>query len=88
MFSSAIAHAPDHDTSWRTDGLCHDPSVDPDLFFDSSRSDEAKELCAACDVREQCLRFAMEENVKYGIFGGMDPKERRSLKRKRRSNAA
>lgn len=87
MFSSAIAHAPDHETGWRTEGACHDPSIDPDLFFDSGSADEAKRLCSSCDVRQECLEYALDENIKYGIFGGLDAKERRSLKRKRRNAA-
>lgn len=33
-------------------------------------------VCRACALREQCLNIALKEKRKYGIWGGMMPKER------------
>ncbi len=47
------------------------------------RESEAKSVCHECQVIEPCLEFAMETNQKYGIWGGLNEKERASLKRRR-----
>lgn len=39
----------------------------------------AKAICAACPVREDCLSFAIAEGIRYGVWGGMSPKQRQKL---------
>lgn len=39
----------------------------------------AKQACAACPVREACLRAALDLNPRYGVWGGLDRLERRRL---------
>jgi len=60
--------------------------ADPDLFFpedgDTFSTRRAKTICAMCPVRELCLALAMERGEAYGIFGGLDPAERRKLARR------
>lgn len=44
----------------------------------------AKRICGNCPVRSECLRFAMENEVRshrHGIYGGLNPAERRQLMR-------
>ncbi len=73
---------------WRNDAACRDK--DPDLFFPIGstgpaveQADEAKKVCMTCDVREQCLEFALASNQDAGIWGGLTEDERRTLKRAR-----
>lgn len=73
---------------WRDDAACRDH--DPDLFFPIGstgpaveQADEAKQVCSGCDVREQCLEYAMASNQDAGVWGGLTEDERRSLKRQR-----
>lgn len=73
---------------WRNDAACRDQ--DPDLFFPIGstgpaveQADEAKKVCMTCDVREQCLEFALASNQDAGIWGGLTEDERRTLKRAR-----
>jgi WhiB family transcriptional regulator, redox-sensing transcriptional regulator len=76
--------------TWRSAGACL--AADPDLFFPVSaggpgREDirRAKAMCARCPVRAQCLAFAEENAIGYGIWGGTTPDEReRSRRRVRR----
>jgi len=58
------------------DALCGD--ADPDLFFVQSgeSGDEAKAICADCLVREPCLNYALQNNERFGIWGGMSFKQR------------
>ena len=48
-------------------------------LFEFRRS---KEICFECPVREECLQDALVSNMQFGIWGGLTPQERRSLKRK------
>jgi WhiB family redox-sensing transcriptional regulator len=41
----------------------------------------AKRLCANCPVRVECLEAALERHESYGIWGGLNELERRSLLR-------
>lgn len=37
----------------------------------------AKSVCRGCPVRAECLDLALTERHWFGVFGGMDPVERR-----------
>lgn len=45
------------------------------------KTDTAKAVCYACPVKEECLRYAIEENEIYGIWGGKTPRERSMIRR-------
>ena len=59
--------------------------VDPDLFFPErgASTKEAKRVCSACDVRDECLEYALDNGEKFGIWGGMSERERRRVRRER-----
>lgn len=72
---------------WRKWAAC--PSEDPELFFPIGntgpammQTEEAKTVCRRCDVREQCLSWALENRVDHGVWGGLSEDERRALKRR------
>jgi WhiB family redox-sensing transcriptional regulator len=58
-------------------------TTDPELFFPDSRSpaSEAKEICAGCPVRPECLEYALAAAEEFGVWGGLTEKERRKLLR-------
>jgi WhiB family transcriptional regulator, redox-sensing transcriptional regulator len=66
---------------WQEEALCG--YVDPDVFFPEKggSSREAKRICAQCAVRDECLDYALENDEKFGIWGGLSERERRRLKR-------
>lgn len=73
---------------WRSQSSCSDQ--DPELFFPIGttgpaveQADAAKRICAGCNVREECLEFAIASNQDAGIWGGLTEDERRTLKRAR-----
>ena len=71
---------------WGHYALCREVA-DPDMFFPESEtrhSDPAKRVCAKCEVRAECLDFALKNNEKFGIWGGLNTKERNELKQKSR----
>ena len=59
--------------------------VDPDLFFPERGVPtlEAKAVCRACVVRDDCLEYALDNGEKFGIWGGLSERERRRLRRAR-----
>jgi WhiB family redox-sensing transcriptional regulator len=79
--------------NWRSAGACL--SADPDLFFPISATgpgerqvSRAKVICAGCQVRQECLEFAMTHELTYGIWGGSTPADRQRQRRRTRRAAA
>jgi WhiB family redox-sensing transcriptional regulator len=72
------------DQPWRMLANCN--GVDPDLFFPErgQSTDEAKAVCAGCEVRVECLEFALVHGEKFGIWGGASERERRRMRKARR----
>ena len=68
---------------WRDRGTCAE--VDPELFFPEKGGSarEAKKVCASCEVRAECLEYALAADERYGIWGGLAEQERRPLRRGR-----
>jgi len=66
---------------WRDEALCAE--TDPEAFFPEKGGStrEAKRVCRSCDVRAECLEYALEHDERFGIWGGMSERERRRLKR-------
>lgn len=72
---------------WRADALC--AQTDLEAFFPekggSTRT--AKQICAVCEVKAQCLEYALENGELIGVWGGLTEKERRELRRLRKAAA-
>jgi WhiB family redox-sensing transcriptional regulator len=45
---------------------------------------EAKAVCDACEVKVECLEFALSSAEQYGIWGGYSERARRKMRRQRR----
>jgi WhiB family redox-sensing transcriptional regulator len=45
---------------------------------------EARRICSTCPLTEPCLEYALASHAEYGVWGGLDPVERRALERERR----
>lgn len=59
--------------------------VDPDLFFPErgASTKEAKSVCGRCEVKGECLEYALSNGEKFGIWGGLSERERRRVRRER-----
>lgn len=73
---------------WRSLGACR--HEDPELFFPIvptgrglQQVSRAKAICARCQVRTQCLSFAIETVQDHGVWGGTSEEERRAMRRAR-----
>jgi WhiB family redox-sensing transcriptional regulator len=69
---------------WRLDALCAE--TDPESFFPEKGGStrEAKRVCSGCEVRAECLEFALANDERFGIWGGLSERERRRLRLMRR----
>lgn len=45
-----------------------------------AREAKAKAICATCMVRQPCLEYALANNERYGVWGGLTDVERRALR--------
>lgn len=77
----AIDEEEDH-PEWQDRALCAE--TDPEAFFPEKGGStrEAKRICSGCDVRAQCLEYALAHDERFGIWGGLSERERRKLKRR------
>ena len=81
-----LVRDPNH--RWRADASCL--PLDTNIFFPNGvkgagtykHRQTAKKICQQCDVRSECLAFAIANDCEYGIFGGLPPLERKGLYRR------
>jgi len=68
--------------SWQERALC--AQTDPEAFFPEKGGStrEAKKVCVSCEVRAECLEYALANDERFGIWGGLSERERRKLKRR------
>lgn len=72
------------DPEFFTDAACL--GKDPDWFFEPFLYREGKRVCAQCPVQLDCLEHAFEHGERYGLWGGLSERERRSLRRQHQRN--
>ena len=67
---------------WQEQALC--AQTDPEAFFPEKGGStrEAKRICTGCEVRAECLEYALEHDERFGIWGGLSERERRRLRRR------
>ena len=78
---NAIASEEEGELSWQERALC--AQTDPEAFFPEKGGStrEAKKVCVGCDVRRECLEYALGHDERFGIWGGLSERERRKLKK-------
>jgi WhiB family redox-sensing transcriptional regulator len=79
--------SPIKNLAWRQRAAC--VGVEPEIFYPVSEddADQAKAVCAQCEVREACLEFALANRERDGVWGGATERERRRIIRQRRRSA-
>ncbi|WP_081815123.1 WhiB family transcriptional regulator [Leifsonia aquatica] len=72
----------DNPLAWQTDALC--AQTDPEAFFPEKGGStrDAKRICTSCEVRSQCLEYALANDERFGIWGGLSERERRKLRKR------
>ncbi|WP_168916285.1 WhiB family transcriptional regulator [Microcella flavibacter] len=68
--------------AWQADALC--AQTDPEAFFPEKGGStrDAKTICTTCEVRGECLEYALQNDERFGIWGGLSERERRKLRRR------
>lgn len=70
------------DHSWHARAACNGiaPADADELFFHGPRDREAireaLEICGMCPVRQDCFNYALDNEQKDGIWGGLTPDDR------------
>lgn len=56
--------------------------TDAEAFFPEKGASTrpAKAVCRSCEVRAECLGYALEHRIMFGIWGGLSESERRPLR--------
>jgi WhiB family redox-sensing transcriptional regulator len=67
--------------AWQERALC--AQTDPEAFFPEKGGStrEAKRVCMSCEVRSECLEYALAKDERFGIWGGLSERERRRVKK-------
>jgi len=65
---------------WQDDALC--AQTDPEVFYPEKGGStrDAKRVCLGCEVRAQCLQYALDHDERFGVWGGRSEVERRKLR--------
>ena len=73
---------PTDEQDWQERALC--AQTDPEAFFPEKGGStrEAKRICLGCEVRSECLEYALQHDERFGIWGGLSERERRKLKKR------
>jgi WhiB family redox-sensing transcriptional regulator len=67
---------------WQDQASCR--GANTDAFFQEEIGAKAnysaqRVMCAQCPVRLECLDFALNNHIKYGLWGGIAPRNRRDV---------
>jgi WhiB family redox-sensing transcriptional regulator len=67
---------------WMPYSLC--AQSDPEAWFPEKGGStrEAKKICGGCPVRDQCLKWALATDERFGVWGGLSERDRRKLRKK------
>ena len=76
------ADAEESGLSWQERSLC--AQTDPEAFFPEKGGStrDAKKICTGCEVRGECLEYALANDERFGIWGGLSERERRKLRKR------
>lgn len=84
VFGRGVAYGLDsyRNDDWRDAALCR--QVDPETFFPVGHSgpaleqeETAKRICLPCPVRSECLKYAVDNEITDGVWGGVGELDRR-----------
>jgi|GEM_PF-697717 len=65
---------------WRELAACR--GTDLNLYYPGrgESAEPARQVCAACPVRQPCLDYAISNAITHGIWGGLTERERRAFR--------
>lgn len=86
--SSPWTPADPAEATWQEFALCAE--TDPDAFFPGKGESvtPAKKVCMRCEVRAECLEYALDNEISHGVWGGLSEQQRRKIRSERKQVAA
>lgn len=77
-----------HVEDWTDLARCR--GMDPDVFFGRNLTEArtAIRTCDRCEVRQQCLDYAVAQQIEIGVWGGLTERQRRAYVRNRNRRLA
>lgn len=77
-----------HVEDWTDLARCR--GMDPDVFFGRNLTEArtAIRTCDRCEVRQQCLDYAVDQQIEIGVWGGLTERQRRAYVRNRNRRLA
>jgi WhiB family redox-sensing transcriptional regulator len=81
IMSVELIDTVEDELSWQERALC--AQTDPEAFFPEKGGStrDAKKVCVGCEVRSECLEYALQHDERFGIWGGLSERERRKFKK-------
>jgi WhiB family transcriptional regulator, redox-sensing transcriptional regulator len=78
---AAFLGQPTETPRWHRDAVC--AQADPEAFFPErgGSTAAAKRVCQGCPVRAECLEYALANDERFGVWGGLSERERRRIQR-------
>jgi WhiB family redox-sensing transcriptional regulator len=71
--------------AWQARGRCRsDPGPDPFFPGRGQSHEEAQACCTGCEVRSECLEYALDNGINHGVWGGTSEAERQRIRRARK----
>jgi len=69
--------------AWQTLAACQ--GYPPAMFFPErgDSANPAREVCAGCQVRDECLAHAFAVPERCGVWGGLSERQRRKVRTRR-----
>lgn len=71
--------------AWQDAALC--AQTDPEAFHPErgGSTEPAKKICQRCEVRQECLEYALAAREEFGVWGGMSEPERKDERERRKT---
>lgn len=75
-----LAFADRGELAWQARALCAE--IGGDHWFPGKHDSTApaKLICARCEVKAECLAYALDHKIRHGVWGGMSKNQRRRLR--------
>lgn len=66
---------------WTPLAACRNGDADA-LFVQGAAQNDAKRICRSCPVKYECLAYALDHKIEFGVWGGLTERERRATLRR------
>lgn len=76
------------ETTWSDQARCR--GLDPEQFFvrGVAQARPAIRVCERCVVKDECLRYALDNEIDFGVWGGLTERQRRAFQRRQYAAAS